>query len=416
MSWWQELESRGLIQDVSDRDAVQKLPPGTPFYVGFDPTAPSLQVGNLVPIIAAIHLARAGFSPILLFGGSTGTIGDPSGRSKERTLMDQTVANENVAKHQKKMTEMMDRVGVQARFVNNLEWTRDVTFLSFLRDIGKHFPMAYMLAKDTVKSRLDGDGISFTEFCYMLLQAFDFLHLYKTQHCRLQVGGADQWGNITAGLELIRRKVAGEAYGLTFPLLTDSQGKKVGKSEGKPVWLDATMTSPYAFHQFWLNIADADVGKLLRVFTFLPLAKIQELEASVQSAPEKRAAQNALADAMCTFVHGESQTTLARRGAEVLFGGSMEGLSATDLQAIFTDVPSSTISADRLSTLTLLDLFAETKLVPSKGEARRLATGGGLYVNNERVADIQSRVADTVRNGVLVLRAGKKNYHLVRCQ
>jgi tyrosyl-tRNA synthetase len=415
MSFLAELEWRGLIQDIVNPDELAKLPAGTPFYVGIDPSAPSLQVGNLVPLIVSMHLGRAGLSPILLFGGATGSIGDPSGKKSERQLLDRSSVDDNVARHSSKVREIFERAQVKASFVNNYDWTASVSILDFLRDVGKYFTINYMLAKEFVKSRVEDDSISYTEFSYMLLQSFDFCHLYQNKGCKLQIGGSDQWGNITSGLELIRKKLSGEAFAFSFPLVTDSAGRKFGKSEGGAVWLDGRMTSPYRFHQFWLNVEDASVVKFLKIFTFLSREEIGRLEQSVAQAPEKREAQNALADALCDLVHGPEATSKAKRSAQVLFGGSLEGLSNTDLEEIFAEVPSTSYERTKLSGMAFLDLLAETKLVPSKGEGRRLITNGGAYLNNERVTDAQLKISDAaLASGMLVLRAGKKQYHLVK--
>ncbi len=411
-----ELAWRGLIADMSDSELSSKLKPGDKFYVGFDPSAASLQIGNLVPIIAAIHLAKAKLSPILLFGGATGAIGDPSGKRSERQLLTREVIDQNVKLHQNKMNEMLDRVGIKARFVNNYDWTHNLSVLQFLTEIGKHLTVNYMLAKDSVKVRLDGDGISFTEFSYMLLQAFDFYHLYKSMGCKLQVGGSDQWGNITAGLELIRRKLQGDAYGLSFPLITDSEGKKFGKSESGTLWLDSKATSPFKLHQFFLNSPDSDVIKLLKIYSFLNKERITELEQSLLNAPEKREAQTALADAVLDLVHGADETKLAKRSAEVLFGGSMQGLNDTQLESIFSDVPSSQIERTRLKEMTIVDLFTECALTKSKGDAKRLIGNGGAYLNNERISDSTLTVSSSgmLEKDLFVLRSGKKSYHLIK--
>lgn len=416
MSFIEALKARGLVQDMSDEKGLSSLKAGDSFYAGFDPTAPSLQLGNLVPIIVSLHLAKAGLKPIILFGGATGAIGDPSGKSAERQLLERSTIDDNISKHQKKVKEIFARVNAEVSFVNNFDWTNEVKVLDFLRDIGKHFTVNYMISKEVVKTRLNAEGISFTEFSYMILQANDFYHLYKNNSCKLQIGGSDQWGNITAGLELIRRKIQGDAYAFSIPLITDSQGKKFGKSEGGAVWLDAAMTSPYTFHQFWLNIADADVAKYLRIFTFLSESEISELEALTKSEPEKRKAQTALANEVCNLVHGEAATQEALRSAQVLFGGSTDGLSAKDLEEIFKDAPSSEILVTKLQTLSFTELLVETSLSKSKGEAKRLIESGGAYLNNERVGDINLSVASTkvCQPGMFVLRSGKKNYHLVK--
>lgn len=419
MSFLHELEWRGLLQDVSDREALEKLPKGTPFYIGFDPTAPSFQVGNLVPLIVAGHLSRAGFTPIILFGGATGTIGDPGGKSAERVLLDLDRVAANVELQQNQVRTLLSRMGFKEEplFVNNLEWTKDVSVLSFLRDVGKHFTVNYMIAKDSVKSRLSGEGISYTEFSYMLLQAFDFLHLYQSKKVKLQIGGSDQWGNITAGLELIRRRLGEQAFALSFPLITDSQGKKFGKSAGNAMWLDPSMVSPYKFHQFWLNTQDADVIKLLKLFTLKTKEEIAELEQAMAQSPESRPGQRALADAVCTLVHGESATQEAIKSAEALFGGSLDGLSTEQLLDLFSEAPTTEVTREEVSTMDLLSLLAKT-VAKSKGEARRLLSGGGIYVDNCRATEESLKIADTnlSKTGLLILRSGKKNYHVVKMQ
>jgi tyrosyl-tRNA synthetase len=412
-----ELTWRGLIQETSDPELFSKLRAGDSFYVGFDPTAPSLQVGNLVQVLVAIHLTKAGLKPILLFGGATGMIGDPGGRSAERNLLELNVVADNVSLQERQAKTLWENAGqtVSPQFVNNLTWSKDVSMLTFLRDIGKHFTVNYMIAKESVKTRLSGDGISYTEFSYMLLQAFDFLHLYQNNNVRLQFGGSDQWGNITAGLELIRRKIQGDAYAFSVPLITNSEGKKFGKSAGNAVWLDPKLTSPYKFHQFWLNVPDADVIRLLKVFTFETEESIAAIEKSMREHPEKREAQRHLADSLCTFVHGAEATDDAKRCAAALFGGSLDGLSREQLLDIFSEAPSSTVSRAQLDSMDMLSLLATT-VSKSKGEARRLVQGGGIYVDNERLSAEMMPVRETKlsENGFIVIRSGKKNYHLVR--
>lgn len=417
MSLLEELEWRGLLQDVSDREGLEKLPKGTPFYIGFDPTAPSFQIGNLIPLIVAGHLSRAGLKPIILFGGATGTIGDPGGKSAERVLLELDRVAANVALQQNQVRSLLTRMGFEEEptFVNNLEWTKDVSILTFLRDVGKHFTVNYMMAKDSVKNRLSGDGISYTEFSYMLLQSFDYLHLFQNMKVRLQIGGSDQWGNITAGLELIRRKLSEQAFALSFPLITDSQGKKFGKSAGNAMWLDPSMVSPYKFHQFWLNTPDSDVIKLLKLFTLMTREEIALLESEMIASPESRRAQRALADAVCNLVHGDEATREAVKSAEALFGGSLEGLSSTQLLDLFSEAPTTEILPDEVINLDLLSLLAKT-VAKSKGEARRLIAGGGIYVDNQRATDEALKIADTnlPTKGLMILRSGKKNYHVVK--
>lgn len=415
MDWLSELTWRGLLQDSSDIDGARKLT-DTSFYCGFDPTAPSLQVGNLVPTIASIHLARAGLKPIVLLGGATGAIGDPSGKNAERTLLEREIVDQNVAIQKEQFTTLFGRFNITPTFVNNLDWFKEIKFIDFLRDIGKFFTMGYMLQKDSVSNRLDGDGLSYTEFSYMLLQAYDFLHLFQNHNCKLHVGGSDQWGNITAGLELIRKKGLHGAYAITFPLITDSQGKKLGKSEGGAIWLDPKMTSPFKFHQYFLNIADTDAVRFLKILTFLPQEKIQEIENSSKEQPEKRLAQNTLADELCTFVHGAEATAAARKSATVLFGGDIKGISATQLNDIFAEVPSTALPKEQIHGHAAIDLLVTTKLSKSKGDAKRLIESGGAYINNERIADISVKIGPEhlIDGELLVLRAGKKSYHLVR--
>lgn len=416
MDFLSDLEWRGLLQDISDREGVRALAREHSFYVGYDPSAPSLQIGNLVPITVSLRLAKAGFRAVQLFGGATGAIGDPSGRSAERPLLSRQEITQNIKNHQSTVAAIFERMGVQAEFVDNYDWTKSLNTIDFLRDVGKYFTVNYMLAKEVVKARLEGEGLSFTEFSYMLLQAHDYFHLYNEKSCRLQIGGSDQWGNITAGLELIRKKGLGNAFALSFPLLTDSQGKKFGKSAGGALWLDAAKTSPYLFHQYWLNTPDADVIRYLKVFSFLSQGEIQDIQTEFESAPEKRLAQHVLADHVCDLVHGRQATADAKRSAEVLFGGSIEGIPDHQLREIFKDVPSSEIARSELSTLSLCDLFARTGLTKSKGEARRLIASGGAYLNNNRMIDPDMRLDGPwcAHSELIVLRSGKKSYHLVQ--
>lgn len=417
MNLQEELTWRGLIQDLSDPEVFSKVKPGDACYVGFDPTAPSLQVGNLVQLLVAIHLTKAGLRPILLFGGATGMIGDPGGRSSERNLQPLETIAENVKLQEQQAKNLWKNAGlsVTPEFVNNVDWTKDVSYLTFLRDIGKHFTVNYMLQKDSVKSRLSGEGISYTEFSYMLLQAFDFFHLYQTKGVRLQFGGSDQWGNLTAGLELIRRKIQGNAYAFSVPLITNSEGKKFGKSAGNAVWLDPKLTSPYKFHQFWLNVPDDDVLKLIRVFTFVDQAQLASLELSCKQDPGKREAQKFLADSLCTFVHGSAATEDAKRCAIALFGGSFEGLSDSQLLEIFSEAPTSEFKRSDVSSMDIVTLVGST-VAASKGEGRRLIQGGGIYIDNERISDPAAGVSSTklLSKGFVILRSGKKNYHLVK--
>lgn len=415
MDFVSELTWRGLIQDSSDIEGIRKLRDCS-FYCGFDPTAPSLQLGNLVPIISMIHLARAGLKPIVLLGGATGAIGDPSGKSAERTLLERQIVDENVNRQKEQFKKLFASVGVNIEVVNNHDWFKGISFIDFLRDVGKYFTMGYMLQKESVKNRLEGEGLSYTEFSYMLLQAYDFLHLYQNKNCRLHVGGSDQWGNITAGLELIRKKGLEGAFAMTFPLITNTQGKKLGKSEAGALWLDPERTSPFRLHQYFLNVEDSDVIKFIKILTFLSKDKITELENALKDQPEKRLAQNTLADEVCTLIHGAGSTDAARKSASVLFGGELKGISASQLLDIFSEVPSTTLPKDQIQGLSAIDLLVQTKLSKSKGDAKRLIESGGAYINNERIGDIGIKVGPEhlIDGELIVFRAGKKSYHLVR--
>ncbi|MBX3269002.1 MAG: tyrosine--tRNA ligase [Sandaracinaceae bacterium] len=418
-----ELEARGLIQDVTNRDALRERLSAGPvtFYTGYDPTAPSLHLGSLYQVVVQARLQRAGHRPIVLVGGATGMVGDPSGRSDERNLLDADTLAQNVAGMRAQLSRLLDFEGPHAAtLVNNADWLGTLGFLEVLRDVGKHLTVNYMIAKDSVKSRLEAAerGISYTEFSYMLLQAYDFLHLARAHGCRLQIGGSDQWGNITAGCELSRKVGGPPLYGLTTPLLLDASGQKMGKtSSGLRVWLDPERTSPYAFYQHLWNTADADVERLLHVYSFRPLDELAALFAEHRAAPEKRAAQRALAEEVTRWVHGEDALRRALAASEVMFGGSLESLSDADLAPLLSEVPSSELSRAELERgVELADLLARAGLVKSKGAARRLVEQGGVYVNNLRRADAAARLdlADLGTETMIVLRAGKRTYHLVR--
>ncbi|MCB0330107.1 MAG: tyrosine--tRNA ligase [Bdellovibrionales bacterium] len=415
-NWFKELQDRGLIQDVSDEERLSSYGAQTGFYVGFDPTAPSLQLGNLVPLVVAMHLASAGLKPYILFGGATGSIGDPSGKDKERSLLERTVIEKNIATQEAQVLKLFATRGLTATFVNNYEWTKELSVLEFLRDTGKHFTVNYMLAKEVVKTRLEGNGISYTEFSYMLLQSLDFDYLLRNHNVSIQFGGSDQWGNITAGLELIRRKGSGEAAAFSFPLLTNSEGKKFGKSEGGAIWLDETLTSPYRMHQFLLNTEDADSLRYLKVLTFIPLEELEALEQEHLAHPEQRLAQTRLADTLVSFIHGDEALASANRSRNVLFGGTLDGISEIELLEIFQGVPSSEVQKSEIVELPVAELYAGSSLAASRGEAKRLITQGGAYVNGVRVDDPQQTVGTLSLpfEGVIVLRSGKKKYHLVK--
>ena len=403
-----DLEWRGLVAHSTDRDALRaELTEGSVrFYVGFDPTAPSLHLGNLVQILTARRLQEAGHTPYALVGGATGMIGDPRD-SGERVLNSLDTVKEWVDRVRRQIEPFLSFEGPNAAtMVNNYDWTASLSTIDFLRDIGKHFPVNRMLARDVVRSRLES-GISYTEFSYVLLQSMDFLNLYREHGVRLQFGGSDQWGNLTGGVELIRRAEGGRAHAFATPLVTRSDGTKYGKTEGGALWLDAEMTSPYAFHQFWLNVEDAKVGELLRIFTFLPRERIEELDEQTADKPFLRAGQKALADAVTTEVHGSAETERAVAAAAALFGGGdLRALHPQTLAAALREAGSA--SAPRGTGV--VDLLVTSGLVASKGEARRAIGEGGAYLNNERITDPDLVPGDSevLPGGWLVLRRGKK--------
>jgi len=413
------LRERGLFEDCTRPDVEQVLAEPGVVYAGFDPSSDSLQAGNFVTIMALAHFQRCGHKVIALAGGATGMIGDPSGKSSERTLLtrEQVAANAECIRENLSRFLDFDHPTAPAVIVNNNDWLGGFGFLDFLRDVGKHFRMGAMLGRESVRARLASEsGMSFTEFSYALLQAYDFLHLFDTAGCRFQIGGSDQWGNITAGIDLVRKLRGEEVYGITIPLVCDSAGQKFGKSEGNAVYLDQRKTSPYDFYQFFFRTTDADATRFLKIFTFLPLATIAELETALHEAPERREAQKQLAEDVTRAVHGEAGLRSALRASEVLFGGSIEGLGASELAGIFVDVPSAELPRSTVTGAPVIDLAAAAGLCQSKGAARRLVQSGGLYLNNQRVAGIESVVqaADLVDGQVAVLRSGKKTFHLVR--
>lgn len=418
-----ELRARGLVHDVTHEEALKELLSQGPvrFYAGFDPTASSLHLGNLVPVILLARLQRAGHAPIALVGGATGMIGDPSGKSEERNLLDEATLAANLAGQRAQLERLLDFDGPQAaRVVNNHNWLGGMGFLEFLRDVGKHLTVNTMMAKDSVRTRLEAAerGISYTEFTYQLLQAYDFVHLCREHGCRLQVGGSDQWGNITSGTELGRKMGAPQLFGLVAPLLLDASGQKMGKtSTGLRVWLDPERTSPYAFYQYFLNLDDVDAPKLLRIFSWRELPEIEEILAAHAEAPGKRAAQKTLAEDMTRWIHGDDALRRAVAASQVMFGGSLESLSDADLTPLLADVPSSELPKAELEAgVPLLDLLVRTGLQKSKGAARRLAQQGGVYVNNERVTEPERALtaADLGTETMIVLRTGKKSYHVVK--
>ena len=414
MSFVAELSWRGLVHQLTDPTLEAKLAAGPQtIYCGFDPTSDSMHVGNLVPILALVRAQKAGHRPIAVVGGATGMIGDPSGKSTERNLLDEAQLEKNVAGIRKQLERFVDFSDGRALLVNNYDWFKGISYLGFLRDVGKSFSVNMMLAKDSVSARIENEqGISYTEFSYMLLQSYDFLQLYREHGCTVQIGGSDQWGNITAGIDLVRRVAGGEAYGITMPLVTTASGQKFGKSEKGNVWLDAERTSPYELYQFFLNTEDRDVGRFLRIYTSLELLSILALDAAVAAAPEKREAQRVLAREVTALVHGADEARKAEETARALFDRKPGGAAVAP-----PDAPSSALASSELEGegLALAELLARTLLCASKGAARRDIEGGGIYLNDERVtAANRAVVSADVREGVLLLRKGKRTYHVVR--
>jgi tyrosyl-tRNA synthetase len=408
-----EFRWRGLIAQSTDEAALIAAFDKGPLtaYIGFDPTAPSLHVGNLVVLLVLRRLQLAGHRPIALVGGATGLVGDPSGRSSERTLNDEELVETWVARIRLQLERFLsfDDSPTGALVTNNYDWTKDISALEFLRDIGKHFSVNQMLAKDSVSARLEGGGISYTEFSYQVLQSLDFLELYRRHNCVLQMGGSDQWGNITAGLDLIRRVDQGSAHALTVPLMTKADGGKFGKTASGTIWLDPEMTSPYAFYQNWISTDDRDVVPYLKILTFLSETDIGELAAQVESAPERREAQKALARELTTLVHGADQYQRVEAASKALFGqGELGDLDGATLAGALAEVPRASVPAGELPAL--IDLMAMTGIVDSKSAARRAIREGGAYLNNVKITDeaFVPSVADLVGTRFLVLRRGKR--------
>ncbi|MCD6156269.1 MAG: tyrosine--tRNA ligase [Candidatus Atribacteria bacterium] len=412
-----DLEFRGLIYQITDLEGLrERLSKGRiVLYVGFDPTADSLHVGHLLPILGLRRFQLAGHSPIALVGGGTGLIGDPSGKTTERTLNPQEVVEEWSQKIRSQLERFLDFevASNPARIVNNFEWLGELKMIPFLRDVGKHFSLGYMLSKESVKSRLES-GISFTEFCYMLLQAYDFLQLAQHYDCELPAGGSDQWGNITAGMDLIQKVLGKKVYGLTFPLVTRSDGTKFGKTEQGAVWLDPERTTPYQFYQFWLNVDDRDVITYLKYFTFLSPKEILELEEEVRRNPERREAQRVLAREMTALVHGKEALERAEKISRALFYGQVQELELSELEEAFRDVPSCEIKGQE--EVGIVDLLVLCGAASSKREAREHLRNGAIQVNGVKVQEIGRifRRQDCLGGKYLVIRRGKKNYYLVR--
>lgn len=421
MTLFEELNWRGFVKQITHEDlpVILEKEPLT-LYCGFDPTADSLHIGSLLPILGLAHFQRYGHKPIALVGGGTGLIGDPSGKTQERSMLSREDVERNVEGIRAQLERFLDfECANAAVLLNNADWLCEVRLLDFLRDIGKHFSINMMLNRDSVRMRLEDrdHGISYTEFSYILLQSYDFLYLNEKCDCRLQVGGADQWGNIVSGMDLARRLRNSDTYGMTFPLVTKADGSKFGKSEGGNIWLDAERTSPYRFYQFWLNQADADVGKYLRYFTFLPREEVEALDQGVVERPEERAAQKRLAEEVTRLVHGETALANALRASKAMFGGDLAALDKATLMDVFGEVPSAEVASSLVGQgAPLLEVLVDAGAFASKGEARRLVRNGGLYLNNQRVDAEDQRLSEQslLSGGVAVVRTGKKNYFLLK--
>ena len=421
------LEERGFVEQITDTGMREAAATQTiKCYVGFDPTARSLHLGHVIPVMGLAHFQRTGHIPIALVGGGTGMIGDPSGKTVERQLLSKDDVEENARRLRNQLSKFFSFDGPRAALLlNNAEWLMPLKLVDFLRDIGKHFSVNSMIAKESVRWRLEerGQGISFTEFTYMLLQAYDFYHLHKHFGCAAQAGGKDQWGNITAGIELIRRMSGGSAHGLTFPLLTTASGVKIGKTEGaqgsEMVWLDPELTSPYRMYQYWINTDDRDVVKFLKLFTFLDLETIGGLEETLRRTPEKREPHRALAFEFTKLVHGDGAAKAVREVSEILFGREVKEISPEAFDALAAEVPATRVSKDRLQQgIPLVDALIETKLVQSKRAARDLIGQGGAYVNNRAWKDSGARMdsAHAISGRAVLLRSGKKTYHLLMAE
>lgn len=419
-----DLRWRGLLHQATDEQPLSDhLRSGCiTLYAGFDPTAESLHVGSLIPLLMLRRFQKAGHRPIAVVGGSTGMIGDPSGKSEERNLLSPEILARNLEGIEKQVRQFLDfEAGARsAMVVNNYDWTQPLSYLDFLRNIGKHAPIRVMLSKDSVKLRLEREdsGLSYTEFSYMLLQAYDFVYLHREYGCTLQVGGSDQWGNITAGIDLARRMQGAHLHGVTCPLLTKSDGSKMGKTESGAIWLSPERTSPFQFYQYWFNVADADAGKCLRFLTELDKDMIMSLDAARASNPGARESQRVLAEELTQLVHGGAGLRKAQQATQVLFGAEVTGFSDQDLAAIFADVPSKTLPRAALEGdgLNVIDAFVAAELVPSKSEARRTVQQGGAYVNNRKVeaVELMLNVSHLASDTTMVLRTGKKKYALLR--
>ena len=424
MNLIEELRWRGMIQDIMPGTEEQLNKEMTTGYIGFDPTADSLHIGSLVPILLLVHFQKAGHKPIALVGGATGMVGDPSGKSEERNLLSEEALQKNVAGVKAQLEKFLDfnaALPNAAEMANNYDWFKNISFIDFLRDAGKHITVNYMMAKDSVKKRIEGEtGISYTEFAYQMMQGYDFYWLYQHKNCKLQMGGSDQWGNMTTGTELIRRKAAGEAFVFTNPLITKADGGKFGKTESGNVWLDPNRTSPYQFYQFWLNASDTDAEKWIKIFTFLSKDAIDMLIHEHKMNPAERVLQKTLAQEITTFVHGKEEYNKAVETTQKLFANQnapAESLSAEDLEGMEGVVKIDFSKEKLLSGIDVVSFLAETNILPSKGEARKLIQGGGVSINRRKVETVDFRIDAglLLHNKYLLAQKGKKNYYLIFC-
>jgi len=428
MNFVDELKWRGMIHDIMPGTEELLKKEKTSGYIGFDPTADSLHIGHMVQVMLLVHFQRAGHTPIALVGGATGMIGDPSGKSEERNLLDEASLRKNQEAIKKQLSKFLDfqsdRVN-RALMVNNYDWMKDYSFLNFIRDIGKHITVNYMMSKDSVKKRIGSEskeGMSFTEFSYQLVQGTDFLHLYNTHNCKLQMGGSDQWGNIVTGTELIRRKTGGEAFALTCPLITKSDGSKFGKTESGNVWLDPEKTTPYQFYQFWLNVSDEDAARYIKIFTILSFEEIEAVINDHNKAPHERLLQKRLAEEVTVMVHSRSEYDGAVEASQILFGkgttDSLKKMSENTFLSVFEGVPVFDVKMDVITGgVTIADLCAEhSQVFSSKGELRRLVQGGGLSINKVKVDNAEQVIGKDylLNNKYLLIQKGKKNYFLIR--
>ncbi len=423
MNLIEELRWRGMIADIMPGTEEQLQKEMTTGYIGFDPTADSLHIGSLVPILLLVHLQKAGHKPIALVGGATGMVGDPSGKSAERNLLDEETLNKNVTGIKAQLEKYLNFDSGKpnaAQMANNFDWFKQISFIDFLRDTGKHITVNYMMAKDSVKKRIEGDaGISYTEFAYQLLQGYDFFHLYQAKNCKLQMGGSDQWGNMTTGTELIRRKSGGEAFVFTCPLITKADGGKFGKTESGNIWLDASRTTPYQFYQFWLNASDADAEKWIKIFTFLDQETINSIIATNATNPAARALQKALAKEVTSFVHGVDEYNKAVETTEKLFANATapaESLSIDDLENLEGVIKFNYNKTSIDTGIDVVSFLAETTIYPSKGEAKKAIQGGGVSINRKKIENLQLLVDSglLLHKKYLLVQKGKKNYYLVK--